>query len=280
MNNSNSTPVARVVSVNAVMARDWLTRNINNRKPRDVVVQRYRNDMTEGRWLFAADPIRFDQAGNLIDGQHRLMALAGLDDSFAVDFLVVTKLATVAQAVMDSGTIRLTSDQLTIAGFKDTAAAGAGIKLYLTHETGMLWRDNKAASAVVTKAAIVGWAQTNHALLDSAISVPLLRANDAPPSVSYCAAIMFVQNIGHDNTVEFFRLLHEGAGAGHPINALDKRLQTVRRTRQKVPQRDMLAWFIVAANSWIEGRELTKLQAPRGAKWTKDTFPQLKVVAA
>lgn len=277
---NNTTPVARVVTVTPTMARDWLTRNLNNRRPVPTTVARYRNDMADGRWMFAADPIRFDQFGNLIDGQHRLMALSQLDDDFALDFLVVTKLDTASQMVMDQGRIRMTADQLTIAGFKDTAAAGAGIKLYLTHQTGMLFRDNKAASAVVTKAAIVNWAQANHSLLDAAISVPLLRANDAPPSVAYCAAIMFVENIGYGNTVEFFRLLHEGAGSGHPVNALDKRLQTVRRTRQKATQRDQLAWFIVAANAWLDGRDLTKLQTPRGAKWTNDTFPQLKVVAA
>lgn len=274
------TPVTSIVTLTPEKARNWLTRNLHNRRPAPGVVERYRNDMIEGRWLFAADPIRFDQLGNLIDGQHRLMALAGCPDHISLQFLVVTKLDNATQMVMDQGRIRVSADHLTLAGFKDAAAAGAGIKLYLTLATGMLFRDSKAAAAVVTKARIIEWAGENAELLSSAIDVPFLRANDAPPSVAYCASIMLVESLGYDLARDFFTLLHEGAGAGHPINALDKRLQTTRRNKQKVTQRDMLAWFITAANAWLEGRELFKLQAPRGAKWTAETFPSLKAVAS
>lgn len=274
-------PAFQVVLITPAIAHEWLGYNRNNRKVSSATVARYTADMVAGRWAFTADPIRFDVNGDLIDGQHRLQAIASLPEGHdGIEMLVVTKLATGSQMMMDQGLQRKTGDQLFIAGFRDTAVVAAGVKLYLVHESGLLFRDNKTVNAVVTKARIVEWAGDNEHTIEAASSVPNIRASDATPSVAYCFALMSVQLRGVEWATEFFRLLKVGAGEGHPINALDKRLQRSRRERVKVSQREMLAWFLTAANAWTDGKSMTKLQTPRGGQWKPDNYPTLRAIVA
>ncbi len=52
------------------------TRNPKNRRPNKYHVAALAKNMTNGTWRYNADPIRFDANGILIDGQHRLLAVA------------------------------------------------------------------------------------------------------------------------------------------------------------------------------------------------------------
>lgn len=274
-----SQPTVRIVTVTPAMARAWLAANTNNRTLSEATVRAYRRDMLEGRWLFAADPIRFSDAGTLLDGQHRLEALAGCPDDTEVTFLVATKLPRETQMVMDQGRRRRPGDQLTLLGAKDANIVAAGIRLHLTHDRDLLFRDTREQRFAISAPEIQSWFLENRELVEQASSLPV-RCSDAPPSVAYCAALMFLNVHGADITQEFFRLLGAGAGEGHPINALDKRLQRIRRSKVKASSREFLALFIQAMNAWREGRTITKFQMPRGAKWTADTYPRLRAVAS
>jgi hypothetical protein len=58
-------------------ARYYLKFNLcYNRKLKKTVIKRYVADMVGSRWILTPEPIVFDRAGRLIDGQHRLMAIA------------------------------------------------------------------------------------------------------------------------------------------------------------------------------------------------------------
>lgn len=58
------------------MAEQYLTKNTNNfRKLNFNKVKLYASDMRNGRWEYNGDPIRFNNEGILIDGQHRLNAI-------------------------------------------------------------------------------------------------------------------------------------------------------------------------------------------------------------
>lgn len=104
------------VTVTPEQAAKWLDRNVANRTVRPSRVKEYAAAMQEGRWLYTADPIRFDEDGRLIDGQHRLMALVRAD--LPVDMHVVRGLSRDAQDAVDTGAARTASDQLKVRGFK------------------------------------------------------------------------------------------------------------------------------------------------------------------
>lgn len=257
------------------IAERFLKLNIKNRPLSPQSIAKYRRDMESGRWVFAADPIRFDTTGSLIDGQHRLSALALCEDSTTIPFLVIRGLPNETQMVMDQGKKRTPGQQLAIKGVKNANAIAAGAKIYLTWKNGYLFRDNKVASMAISTPQIEEWVAANVDLVAHVNGhYGSLRANDAPPSVTTCAAFAFAQ-VSPDSEVQFFQALASGGMAkNHPINTLDKRLQRIRREGMKIPQRDYLAMFIQAWNATRDGRSMSQILRPKGGSWTEDNFPE------
>jgi len=65
---------ASVEAVTPNMAKEWLDSQGQNRRVKPAHVQRLSRDMVDGHWI-VADPLKFDNTGLLMDGQHRLAAL-------------------------------------------------------------------------------------------------------------------------------------------------------------------------------------------------------------
>jgi hypothetical protein len=64
-----------LVCVTPEMAKEWLTRNIDNRELQPGTVDGYARDMAAKNWQVTHQPIAFDDLGHLKDGQHRLWAI-------------------------------------------------------------------------------------------------------------------------------------------------------------------------------------------------------------
>lgn len=266
-----------IVTWGPAEAADALATTVRNRPISRAKVSQYRNDMAAGRWQFTGEAIQFDEGGHLINGQHRLTALAGMEGTaIRLQFLVVRGLPEEAQMVMDQGRARLTGQQLGMRGVKDANVVAAGVRLYLAYSTGLMFRDTNTAREVITTAYIEEWV-AEHGDLVEAINTILknVKAADAPGSVAYCAAIIFMRR-NPQAAVEFFHTLAKGgAGEDSPITVLDKRLQRHRREGIKISGRDTLGFYIQAWTAWRRGVRLTKFQRPRGGHWTESTFPRV-----
>lgn len=262
-----------IVMVDPEMAGRWLQSNTHNRPLRERLVTRYRADMEAGLWTMAADPIRFDHTGALLDGQHRLAALADLSDRITIPFLVVRGLPPESQGVMDQGAKRTPGDQLALAGVRNSNAVAAAVKKFIIWRNGAIFRDTKLQ--VVSAPAIEAWVAEHPGDIQFFQSIwGIVRQNDAPPSIAGAAAIQFTR-IDPEACEEFFTLLARGAGGeGHPITTLDKRLQRHRREGLKMPDRDYLSLFILAWNAWRSGKAMSKFQRPRGGRWSEDNYPE------
>lgn len=71
------------------MAEEWLsTANVKNRKLRVRTVDAFAADMRRGKWHTTHQGIAFDEAGNLLDGQHRLAAI--VKSGCTIEILVTT----------------------------------------------------------------------------------------------------------------------------------------------------------------------------------------------
>lgn len=70
-------PRIEVVKITPELARRWLHVNCpTNRKVSGRTVEAYAREMKAGRWTLTHQAIAFNMAGELIDGQHRLEAVA------------------------------------------------------------------------------------------------------------------------------------------------------------------------------------------------------------
>ena len=264
-----------VVTVTPELAKEWLGLNEVNRKTRDEKDRQYSEDMREHRWVFNGDPIRFDNRGKVIDGQHRLRAvvLSGV----AIQFLVVRALVPEAQATMDIGMARTTADVLGFAGFPNPTMCGSIVRWFLIRESGGL---RQSTTVSPSKPQITEWAEAHRdeVIRAGEVSVLLSQRTTLPVSPSaiglgylLCARkdreaadTFFVHNLigGYE--------LHER----HPAAQFSRRLQTLKRTTGMTMQSDdALAYLIQAWNLWRQGREVDKVQAPKGG-WNAGNVPE------
>ncbi|SDT84116.1 hypothetical protein SAMN04488548_10623 [Gordonia westfalica] len=83
-------PSASTIFVDPAMARRVLAKNTHNRPIKESQVVRLMAEMTSGRWKYNGEAIKWSIDDVLLDGQHRLTALARMDDNFpAIQSFVV-----------------------------------------------------------------------------------------------------------------------------------------------------------------------------------------------
>lgn len=86
--------------------------NTRNRRLSERTVKRLIEIIAGGRWECNGEPIVFDVAGRLVDGQHRLEAVVAA--AVAVPVLVVTGVPEGAFATLDQGKLRSRADVLSV----------------------------------------------------------------------------------------------------------------------------------------------------------------------
>ena len=265
-----------IVTWGPAEAADALATMTRNRRLSPTKVKQYRNDMLAGRWQFAGESVQFDEEGHLLNGQHRLKALASLEGTAVrLQFLVVRGLPAESQMVMDQVRARQAGQQLQMREVRDANTVAAGVRLWLAYDTGLMFRDAKLAQETITTAYIEEWVLGHLDIVEALYQfLRDIKATDAPGSVAYAAALTFWQR-NPAATAEFFRTFAKGAaGESSPITVLDKRLQRHRREGLKISNRDVLGLYVQAWNAWRRGQSLTKFQRPRGGHWTETTFPR------
>lgn len=94
------------------MAKKMLENNPNNRPVSRNTVKRYARDMAADRFEFTGDAIRLNGNGELIDGQHRLMAI--LMANKPVEVLVMRGLDAAIRERLDQGKSRTAGDHLVL----------------------------------------------------------------------------------------------------------------------------------------------------------------------
>lgn len=110
MTKPNGYPTCSYISVTPEQARSWLEKPAKNRKLSQRRVGLYAAAMKRGDWLLTNQGIAIDEFGQLIDGQHRLSAVAEAD--VPVELLVIRAAPNKSQLVLDQGLKRLPHDQV------------------------------------------------------------------------------------------------------------------------------------------------------------------------
>ena len=263
-------------------ANRLLDKNTHNRPLSQGDILKWATEMEAGNWQFNGEAIKIDINGDLIDGQHRLHAVALQEPGMKIPFLVIRGLQPEAQKTMDQGRKRSAADQLVLAGVNADGTLTAAIRVYLTYTTGILFRDNKYIAANITTPVIVQWGSENSdkvELIRRGIQYGKIR-DRRPVVIAMYAIVAEVHDT--EKADEFFGRVLDGVGLelGSPILALRNRLDSLngelaRKDRQKISDRDLIASVIVAFNAWVLGKSLGRIQRPQGATWTSTNFPKI-----
>lgn len=264
-----------VTSVTPEIAREWLLRNTHNRNVRQRVVLAYAADMEAGNWQWNGESVKFAEDGTLLDGQHRLAAIA--ESGVTLSMLVVRGLPNQTQETVDGGAKRKFSDVLKLRGEAVPLVLAAIIRRVGMWDDGKRWVQGGG-----------GYAPTNAQMLQVLEKYPWLRdlAQPAQNVAVHCgmpASIigfgwwLFSMIDGEDisgDVENFFARLGDGQSLkkGDPVYELRRAVENSRSVRGQRSERYLTAIMIKAWNAYRDGAKVGLLTfRPGGEK--PERFP-------
>lgn len=123
------------VLITPEIATKMLEKNVGNRAISKPHLDFLTNQMSNGQWMYAADPIRIATNGKVLDGQHRLTAIVKSGKS--LEMLVVSDLDESVFSVIDTGKGRSAGDVLSIASFSNAKLRASVARMILAYENGL-----------------------------------------------------------------------------------------------------------------------------------------------
>jgi hypothetical protein len=242
------------------IAKAYLQHNTNNRSISKTGVDVFAGDMTDGYWQLTGDSIKFATDGELIDGQHRLMAV--IKAGTPQQFLVVRNVSKESKRVTDTGKPRGLCHVLDFDHFKNTRALAS-----ITRRAYCFHHGVASKNPHITHSRLLCFLQDNMDLVDVATWVTgrhsLLQLIPGGLLGAICFATMRADSAMSD---EFFNLLDlPPQNKKHPVTILKTALSNnALRGRKKLDWRYTWAISIKGWNAFYERREISLLKYPIG----------------
>jgi len=267
----NRSPYARknitteLMEITPDIAQDMLRYNgAGNRPIRTSHVADLARAIKQGEWRITNNAIAFDVEGQVIDGQHRLLAVVRCQISIMSQ--VTFGLPRGTFMVIDRGKARDAGDIAGLLGMRYYKNVGTAIKLLYQFERGTIGKSNAGPSNTEVVLLLV-------ANRDIEFSAPVGR------SVSFllsCGIATFCHYIfakkSKEDADNFFESLRTGdkSSAYDPVWVLRERLLREKANRAKLPRHEIVAWVIVAWNHYRADRQIKCLRWSQSSK----SFPE------
>lgn len=274
---------SKIEKVGPPQAEKFLDTMKLNRKLSSQRVTQLADQMKEGLWVFDGSPIRFNEAGELVDGQHRMWAI--IEAEHETEFLVVRGVEKKAMATMDTGKSRSFSDVLGLnnPGLTDVATLASFVQLLYR------WQDGRRGLALFSSRSGMRNVVPNSLLLDffaankQHIVEVSQQSRNKPYSIRGVASsvtalcIWEFEQIDAGDMADFFTKLSSGAGLDEesPILALRNYITRAMAgaDRRSVVESDLaLALIFKAWNAYREGSPMRSLSYRRGGA-KPEAFP-------
>lgn len=250
------------------MAQSWLAHNLSNRKVRQTVVDRYAADMKANCWHVTSAGIAFDIDGNLVDGQHRLMACVQAGVPFTT--FVVRNVDNAARVAMDTGLARSLADVLTWQGETSAKSLGGALNAGWAWQNGFLQKAGAPSHEQVLR-----WFDHNPSIRDAVADVSKVAMLFHAPRGVLAAFVHQIRLIDQVTADDFLERLTSGNGLenGDPVLAARNWMLNIatRQSRAMKPSKSVyLAMLIKAWNYWVTGHIIKVLSWKR-----QEDFPLL-----
>lgn len=262
-----------IVQVTPEIAEEWLRTNTHNRNLRQHHVAALARDMAAGDWQWNGEAIKFSADNVLLDGQHRLTAIAA--SGATIPMLVIRNVRRSAQATMDAGSSRTAGDALKLRGESYSAGLAALIRRAILWDRGA--RSIDAGGRVPpTTTQIIHYLDENPELRDQVRQGQALSATIPLPSSLIALALRILSAVDYDDAQHFFARLasDEGHYKGEPIRELRHTLErNAKAPNGKYSNSHRMALIIKAWNKYRNGETVHSIRfAPGGANPEK--FPE------
>jgi hypothetical protein len=221
------------------------------RKMNSARVLRYVMDMQADSWKMTGDPIKFDVDGNLIDGQHRLQAIA--NSRIAMEAIVATNLPSDAFHAIDTGAGRSAGQLmafLDVPSAGDSTAVWRWILDYNAHLHGETRGPVGGAGGRpwLTQAAVLCCREQHPEVPKSVQRVRELRGKRTVPQSIGAFVHYMGGRTSPEKADEFVDQIISEAGLerGGPVHTLLARVRDHRAAR-RTPDRIVVCWLTATA---------------------------------
>jgi len=238
------------IKVTPALAHKWLATNHDNRPIREHLVKSFAVDMENGDWDDNGETIKFDESGELIDGQHRLLAI--IESNKTVTLLVVWGVKRRAQDTVDTGAKRTFSDVLSLRGEKNAPVLGAIVRKVCMWEDGM----TLGKKVILSNNILFKTLDKYPWLRDVATQASNLAAGSGMMAsvAGYCWWAFW--QISPEDCKGFFERLNDNANSvkGNPIDSLKRKLNDISKNdHERKSDIWMAAVTIKAWNKFRDG---------------------------
>jgi hypothetical protein len=250
------------VEVTPEVAEEWLATMGVNRRLSESNLEAIAQAMTEGNWHNDGTPIRFNVDGQMIDGQHRSMAISMTGKTQTL--MVVRGVEQAAMTTIDTGKTRSRSDVLSIHDpeLKDVVAIAGAATVVLRWKKGV--RGNALRNTYVSNDEFVRFFDEHREDILTANRnggrVARATRGVTQQAMSLCAYLF--SQIEPEDAQFFWDRVIDGAGLdkGSPILALRRFFEReARSTRDNVRADIAAAITIKAWNAYRQGRTVELL---------------------
>ncbi len=248
--------------ITPAVAADWIAKNTRNRPVRQSLVLKYAGDMKENRWRLNGSTVVMSSEGNIIDGQHRLLAIiqAGVN----VEMFVASNVDEAAFATIDSGKARSLADVLHILGYTDSNALAALARGWEEFERSGKIQDSNRRHALVGDASIqtlMTIAQEHAEVFHAAIrGAHAARREFKGATASWAIAWIKFGELSEEDRDFFFERLVDGQNLsdGQPIYAL-RRFFASATENHRILLPNMVFAILIKAWNRFRAREAMKV---------------------
>lgn len=255
------------------VAQRMLETNIGNRDPKRTPLFKA---IKNGEWLLNGASIVFDENGNLIDGQNRLMACVVANES--IDTIVVRGIERAAQITMDSGVKRLLSDYLKLDGYKDYRYVGSiGSALLRADTIGLSAAFRTSNGNDYTIKAQRDFIHLNYETRIKPIIRRCVNVSNAygGTNTATLGALFDIFRRSEDDYMEFVDQLLNRKAACTSVRLLQNRLKANADSKQgKLPQAVIAAYIVKAWNAYMRGDDIKQLKYAQGGAHP-ESFPEI-----
>lgn len=263
-----------IETITPEIAEKMLQTNVGNRDPkREPLVQA----ICHGEWLLNGASIVFDESGNLIDGQNRLMACVAAKEP--IDTIVVRGIERAAQITMDSGVKRSLGDYLKLDGYKSYVQVGSiGSALLRVDSVGLTAAFRKQNGSDCTIKAQREFIRDNYETRIKPLVRDCKNVSNVYKGVSTSttgALFDLFRKAGDDNYNEFINQLLNRSPACASVRLLQNRLIDNMNDKQgSLPQRNIAALFVKTWNAYMRGDDIKTLRFTQGGAHP-ESFPEV-----
>lgn len=263
------------IKMTPALATKLLQLNTRNRNLSQRRVAAYAAEMTAGNWLDDGAPIRIAVTGQLLDGQHRLAAIARAGRT--IPLVVISDLDEGTQLVSDTGKPRSFADFLGIHGYPNNVALAAVTSMLWKWENGSLdyrgdWNKRPVAN--------------NHGLWElfqkrqTEIEIALKMAKQADRYVRMSRSVLAAgyvvfAGIEEEDADDFYAQLAHQVMQDTAAAVLERTMNnrsTAAQAKGLVDQSWQAVFLIKAWNAYRNDQKISILRWTRGGK-NREEFP-------